>query len=515
MLLTDQISNFIKQIVPQKLSINNIDRDNLELASSQLLSLLNQEIQYLSVKDQEIVDLAFTEMVLAHGEMRRKSGEYYIIHPVAACITLAKIKLDKDTLAACLLHDVPEDTQVTLKDLSKDFSSEIVFLVEGITKLSVIKYKGEDRYAENLRRMFVAMSKDLRVIFIKLADRLHNLKTLKHVQPEKQKRIALESLEIYAPIAEKLGINFFRGEIEDAAFPYVYPDEYKQILSISDLEIRKRQKQSEKILKKTEKILRANNMPYIKIMGRPKKYFSVFKKLNFKGRSIDQVYDLVALRIVTESVDQCYQILALLHNNYEPVEKRVKDYIARPKVNGYQSIHTVVKDPQLNMTFEFQIRTEEMHDYAEYGVASHWSYKDGGKHGQDQFLDKENLKWISELVDLGKEKMSEEDYLKHVKLDLFNDRIFVMTPKNDVINLPKGATALDFAFKIHEQVGLHAAMAKVDGEVVKLNHQLPTGSVVEIITDKRKKPNTDWLKWVQTHTAIKQIKSAVKKANRF
>jgi GTP diphosphokinase / guanosine-3',5'-bis(diphosphate) 3'-diphosphatase len=514
MLLTDQISNFIKQIVPQKVTLNNIDREKLEVASSQLWSILKPKIQYLSSEDQVIVELAFTQMVLAHGEMRRKSGEYYIIHPVAACITLTEIQLDKDTLAACLLHDVPEDTAVTLKDLSKDFSSQIVFLVEGITKLSVIKYKGEDRYAENLRRMFVAMSEDLRVIFIKLADRLHNLKTLKHVKPEKQKRIALESLEIYAPIAEKLGINYFRGEIEDAAFPYVYPDEYKQILSISDLEIKKRTRLSEKILKKTEKLLKSENIPFIKIMGRPKKYFSIFKKVNFKGRSIDQVYDLVALRIVTDSVDNCYRILSSLHKNFEPVEGRVKDYIARPKPNGYQSIHTVVRDSQLNLAFEFQIRTLEMHDYAEYGVASHWVYKDGGNADKDLFLDKENLKWISELVDLGKEKMSEEEYLQHVKLDLFHDRIFVMTPKNDVLNLPKGATALDFAFKIHEEIGLHATMAKVDGEIVKLNQELPTGAVVEIITDKRKKPNLDWLKWVRTHTAAKHIKTAVKKAKK-
>ncbi len=512
MIIADQITNFIKQIVPgQKPTLNNIDRDNLENASSQLWSILQPKIQYLSVEDQNIVELAFTQMVLAHGEMRRKSGEFYIIHPVAACLTLCDIKLDKDTLAACLLHDVPEDTDVTLKDLSKDFSSEIVFLVEGITKLSVIKYKGEDRYAENLRRMFVAMSKDLRVIFIKLADRLHNLKTLKYVQPDKQYRIAMESLDIYAPIAEKLGINYFRGEIEDAAFPYVYPEEYKQILSISDLEIKKRTKLVDRIVKKTEKTLHEEQIPFLKIIGRPKKYFSIFKKVNFKGRSIDQVYDLVALRIVTDSVDSCYQILSVLHKHFEPVENRVKDYIARPKPNGYQSIHTVVRDPQLNLTFEFQIRTEEMHDYAEYGVAAHWAYKEDKKRDKEQFLDKENLKWISELVDLGKEKMSEDEYLKHVKLDLFNDRIFVLTPKNDVINLPKGGTPLDFAFKIHEEIGLHATMAKVNGEIVKLNQELPTGAVVEILTDKRKKPNQDWLQWVKTHTAIKHIRSALKR----
>lgn len=511
MFLGKQISNFFRQFQNSpSFTLNKIDRDDLDKASSELWSLLYPEIQYLTKDDQAVIELAFTQMVHAHAGTRRKSGEFYIIHPVAATITLANIGLDKDTLAACLLHDVPEDTSVTLRDLSKDFSPEIVFLVEGITKLSLIKYQGEDRYAENLRRMFVAMSKDIRVIFIKLADRLHNLKTLKYVKPEKQKRIAMESLEIYAPIAERLGINFFRGEIEEAAFPYVYPEEYKQILSLSDMEINKRSKQMDRIIKKTEAILKEEQIPFTKIIGRAKKYYSIFRKINFKGRTIDQVYDLVAMRIVTENIDDCYRVLGALHKHYTPIEGRVKDYIIRPKLNGYKSIQTAVTDQHTGLSFEFQIRTEEMHEYAEYGVAAHWSYREEGKNDY-KFLEPENIKWISELIDLGKEKLTEEEYLKNVKLDLFEDRIFVMTPKNDVIDLPKGSTALDFAFKIHQQIGLHAAMAKSNGEVIRLNEELTSGSTIEILTDKRKKPTQDWLKWVKTHQANKQIRQFFKK----
>lgn len=512
MLLQNPFTNFLKQMRGSSInSFNTISTNNLDLASKQLWKILSHKIQYLQASDQSIVELAFTQMVIAHGQMRRKSGQFYIIHPVAACITLAEIGMDKDALAACLLHDVPEDTEISLQDLAKDFSPEVVFLVEGITKLSVIKYKGEDRYAENLRRMFVAMSKDLRVIFIKLADRLHNLQTLKHVKAEKQYRIALESLEIYAPIAERLGISFFRGEIEDAAFQYVFPEKYKEVISISELEIRRRTKIVDKIIKKTEGILKKESIPYIQLVGRAKKYYSIFRKVNVKGRSLDQIYDLVALRIVTDTVENCYAILAILHKYFEVKSGRTKDYIAKPKLNGYRSIHVVATDPQNGHTFEFQVRTQSMHDYAEYGVAAHWSYKQKGKY--ENFLDKENLKWISELLDLGKQNLTQEEYLKHVKLDLFPDRIFVMTPKNDVIDLPKGATALDFAYKIHTHLGHQASLAKVNGEAVKLNEKLTNGCVVEILADKRKEPNRDYLQWVITRIATKSIKRYLKQKN--
>ena len=494
------------------MSTSHISRDNLEIASGELWQILNPKIQYLPKNDQKLVETAFIQMVLAHDQMRRKSGEFYIIHPVMATLTLTDFGLDKDTLAACLLHDVPEDTKVTLKEIQKDFGTEIAFLVEGVTKLSQVKYQGQDRYAENLRRMFVAMSQDLRVIFIKLADRLHNLQTLKYVNPEKQKRIALESLEIYAPIAEKLGMAYFRGEIEDACFPYLHPDIYQKFITDSDLIIEKRQKTLTKIRQKTEKILIENQIEHLQILGRAKKYFSIYKKTQSKKYEIDQIYDLVALRIITKDIEKCYQILAILHTYFEPIDSRVKDYITRPKVNGYQSLHTTVRDLQSGLIFEIQIRTSSMNDFAEYGVASHWAYKEKSKKQQlENIISPETYKWLSELIELGQENWTEDEYLNHVKLDLFQDRIFVMTPKNDAIDLPIGATILDFAYQIHRAIGEKASMAKINGEMVKLSSKLKNGDVVEILTDKRQKPNDKWLKWVITSQASKQIRNFLKK----
>jgi GTP diphosphokinase / guanosine-3',5'-bis(diphosphate) 3'-diphosphatase len=490
--------------------LKKINSKDLGIASKELWEAFNPHISSFSKKDRQVIELAFEQMVVAHNDQRRKSGVFYIIHPVSAAIILCKIGLDVDTIAACLLHDVPEDTDVSLKDLAKEFSPEIVFLVEGVTKLSSIKYRGEDRYTENLRKMFVAMSKDLRVIFIKLADRLHNLRTLEFVKPEKRQRIALESLEIYAPIAERLGISYFRSEIEEAAFPYIYPDEYKKMVSQSDVLLQKRTKNVEIIRKNVENIFKKNNIHYEKVIGRAKKYYSIYRKIQKDKKLINQIYDLVALRVVTYNIDNCYQILATLHNHFEPVDGRIKDYISKPKENGYQSIHTTVKDPKTGVVFEFQIRTKKMQNYAEFGVAAHWSYKDNLEADQE-FLKTENMKWISELVDLGRQKITQEQYLKRVKLDLFADRIFVMTPKNDAISLPEGASALDFAYKIHMEVGQHATMAKINGEIAKLNTKLKSGDIVEIITDKKQTPKRDWIYWVNTEAAIKHIRNCIKK----
>jgi GTP diphosphokinase / guanosine-3',5'-bis(diphosphate) 3'-diphosphatase len=488
-----------------------IDKNDLTLASKQLWFRLEPFVAYLSKEEKEIIQLAFMQMIDAHGEQRRKSGEFYIIHPVEATITLAQIQLDVDTLAACLMHDVPEDTHVTLKDLEKNFSKEIVFLVFGITKLGKIKYQGIDRYAENLRKMFVAMSKDLRVVFIKLADRLHNLRTLKSLAPEKAYRIGLESLEIYVPIAERLGMNYFKGEIEDAAFPFVYPEQYKQFIQLSDVEIQKRQKIVEKLMKKMQSLLDKEGIKNYDLKGRAKKYYSLFKKMETHGSSLDQIFDLVALRVVVDSVDECYTIFSMMHKVFEPVEGTMKDYINKPKPNGYQSLHISVRDPQTGYPFEIQIRTKEMDEFAEYGVAAHWAYKAKSANTNDTFLDGESLKWIKDLVALGKEELEHEDYLNHVKLDLFKDRIFVMTPKGDVIDLPEGATPLDFAYKIHEQIGSHAFMAKVNDNPIKLSDTLHNGDVVTILTDKKQNPKPDWLKWVKTGQASKQIRARLRK----
>jgi GTP diphosphokinase / guanosine-3',5'-bis(diphosphate) 3'-diphosphatase len=488
-----------------------IDKKDLTVASKQLWSRFEPFIAYLSSEEKEIIQLAFMQMVEAHGYQRRKSGEFYIIHPVEAAITLAQIQLDVDTLAACLMHDVPEDTDVTLIDLEKNFSKDIVFLVFGITKLGKIKYQGIDRYAENLRKMFVAMSKDLRVVFIKLADRLHNLRTLKSLSPEKAYRIGLESLEIYVPIAERLGMNYFKGEIEDAAFPYVYPEQYKQFIQLSDVEIQKRQKIVEKLMKKMQILLNNEEIKNYSLKGRAKKYYSLFKKMEAHNSSLEKIFDLVALRVVVESIDDCYTVFSMIHKVFEPVSDTMKDYINNPKPNGYQSLHISVRDPQTGYPFEIQIRTAEMDDFAEYGVAAHWAYKAKKTSNEDTFLDAENLKWIKDLVDLGKEDLDHEEYLNHVKLDLFKDRIFVMTPKGDVINLPEGATPLDFAYKIHEEIGSHAFMAKVNNNPIKLSDTLKNGDIVTILTDKKQNPKPDWLKWVKTGQASKQIRAKLRK----
>ena len=488
--------------------MNHDEIRDLELVTSDLKNKLKPEIAYLNDDGKELIELAFVQMVLAHKDIKRKSGEFYIIHPVAACITLARIKMDATTLAATLLHDVPEDTEVTLKDLQKDFGSELAFLVEGVTKLSAVKYQGEERYAENLRRMFVAMSKDLRVILIKLADRLHNLQTLQHVDAQKRYRIALESLEIYAPIAERLGISKLQSEIEETSFPYIFPDIYKQFVQDSDLEINKRNQLLEKVINQTKLLLESENIYYTQVYGRSKKYYSIFKKTSSKNQNLQDIYDLVALRIVVRDIADCYFVMSVIQDHFDVDPARVKDYVAHAKPNGYQSLHLTAKDNDSGLFFEFQIRTQEMHEFAEYGVASHFIYKSTReKRINTQFLESENLKWIKELVDLGQEKLSPEEYLKNVKLDLFQDRIFVMTPKNDAIDLPHGATCLDFAYRIHADIGNHALMAKINGDIARLGDKLQNGDVVEILTDKRQHPNTGWINFVKTRHARAHIRS--------
>ncbi len=490
------------------MEILNINKKNLEIASNQLWDLLITHLSHLSSEDLKIVELAFITMVDAHSEQRRKSGEFYIIHPTMACIILCDMGLDKDTLAACLLHDVPEDTKVKLKDLYKNFNAEIVFLVEGVTKLSKVRYYGSEEYIENLQRMLMAMSKDLRVILIKLADRLHNLQTLDHVAPEKQRRIALESVEIYAPIAERLGINFMRSEIEDASFPFLYPEEYQKYILESDLEIKSRIEELTNVEIKTKEILEQEGIKNYKIKARAKKYYSIYKKVQDKRHEIGNIYDLMALRIIVPKIEDCYSTLSILHRHFAPIDSRFKDYIKLPKQNGYQSIHTTVRDPATGFIFEFQIRTDEMNTFAEYGVAAHWAYKNKGK---EDFLHMANFDWLENALKLGTEDWSEEEYMRYMKLDLFKDRIFVMTPQNDPIDLPEGATTLDFAFKIHDQIGAKAMMAKINGKTASLDTQLKNGDIVTIVTQKNQKPSRDWLQMVKTVNAARHIRQILRK----
>jgi guanosine-3',5'-bis(diphosphate) 3'-pyrophosphohydrolase len=506
------ISSLISEKTQQ--ALQKVNRESLAVASLELWKIFEPRIQHYKAEEREFIELAFYMMVDRHGEQRRKSGEFYIVHPVSAALILLDLKPDKETLAAMLLHDVPEDTyekpEEGIKAIEHNFNNETACLVAGITKLGKIKYRGEQRYAENLRKLFVAMSTDLRVVFIKLSDRIHNLSTLKHLREDKAKRIALESLEIYAPIAERMGMSHFRGIIEELSFPFAYPKDYKDLKHKVDALVSQRDKKAKQLVKITQQILSNKDIPYSSVFGRAKKYFSLYRKLQEKG-SMDKVYDIIAVRVVTSSIAHCYQIMAELHNHFEVLDDRTKDYIKHPKPNGYRSIHLTVRDKDSDLVYEYQIRTNKMHQYAEYGLAAHWSYKENQDQVTEKLLDQEGMQWVRDLIELDPKKMREEEYVKHVKLNVFPDRIFALTPDNDVIDLPQGSTPLDFAFKIHEFIGSHATGARINGKMSKLNTRLQSGDVVEILTAKKQHPTAEWLNWIQTPSAAKHLRSILRK----
>ena len=458
--------------------------------------------------DLEMIRLAFDFANDAHHGQFRASGDPYIIHPLATAQKLAEMNLDIATILAGLLHDIPEDTSRTLKDLEKNFGSEVAKLVEGITKLGKIKYRGMERYAENLRKMFVAMSNDIRVILIKFADRLHNLKTLDALAVDKRLRIARETLEIYAPIADRLSMGKIKGELEDLSFKYVYPEDYNWIAEILPKEYEAKEKSLEKIKSVVADQLKQHNIvsSEISIQGRTKHLYSLYRKLlrPHINRDLSKVYDLIALRIIVPTVSDCYTVLGIIHNLYRPIPGRIKDYIAQPKPNGYQSLHTTVFSDNGEIV-EFQIRTDQMHEQAEYGIAAHWNYKESnGK------LNTQGIKWLNELVEWQKQIKDNDQFLQTVKFDIFQNRIFVFTPHGDVIDLPEGATPLDFAYHVHSNLGNKCVGAKVNDQLVSLETQIKSGDIVEIITDKnRKNPNPDWLDMVKTSMAKSKIRNAL------
>jgi len=461
-----------------------------------------------ALDDLEMLRLAYDYAFEAHHHQTRASGEPYIIHPLATAQKLAETKLDITTIIAGLLHDVPEDTDRTLEDIEKNFDPEVAKLVGGITKLGRLKYRGMERYAENLRKMFVAMSEDIRVIFIKFADRLHNLKTLDALLPEKRLRIAKETLEIYAPIADRLSMGSIKGELEDLAFKYVYPEDYKWINKILPKEYRIKEKYLKKIKEEVIKKLSQSEIKpkELSLQGRTKHLYSLYKKLLRPeiNRDLSKVYDLIALRLIVPTISDCYGVLGILHSMYRPMPGRIKDYIANPKPNGYQSLHTTVFTDDGEIV-EFQIRTQEMHEAAEYGIAAHWNYKETG--GQ---LNSQNLKWINELLEWQKQIKDNNQFLQTIKFDIFQNRIFVFTPKGDVIDLPEGATPIDFAYHVHSNLGDKCTGAKVNNQLVNLSYQLKSGDIVEIIIDKnRKAPNPDWLEIAKTSVAKSKIRAAL------
>ena len=445
---------------------------------------------------------------VAHQNQKRLSGEEYIIHPVETAYTLAKMDMDIDTVIAGLLHDIPEETEFSISDIKDEFGSETARLVDGVTKIGKIKYRGVKRYAENLRKMFIAMSRDIRVIIIRFADRIHNLKTLHyHSSKEKQYRIALESLEIYAPIAGRLGMYKFKEQIEDLSFPYVYPDEYSWTAKKIQIQVKERTKSLNKMKKELQILFDKHNIEYRNIYGRQKHTYSTYKKLLRKDKDIYNIYDLIALRVIAKTINDCYSILGIIHNNWQPLNGRVKDFISQPKPNGYQSLHTTIFDEN-HKPIEIQIRTQRMERIAEFGIAAHWRYKENKKIS----INKRDFTWIDDLIKWQKKIKDNKSYLRYIKLntDIFKSRIFVFTPKNDVIDLPENSTAIDFAYHIHTEIGNKCTGVKINDKMSKVDTELKNGDFVEILTDKnRKKPNPDWLNFVKTNTAKDKIKSAL------
>ncbi|PIR75119.1 MAG: hypothetical protein CO030_03680 [Candidatus Magasanikbacteria bacterium CG_4_9_14_0_2_um_filter_42_11] len=468
--------------------------------------LLEKVREYAPQADLDLIKLAYEFAYDAHDGQFRKSGEPYIIHPLGAAHIVADMKIDPVIIVATLLHDVPEDTEVTLDELEKNFGQEIRKLVEGITKLGKLKYRGVERYIENLRKMFVAMAEDVRVMIIKFADRIHNLSTLDALPPQKRYRIALESLEIYAPIANRLGMADMKGQLEDLSFKFVYPKEYERTKKIREEKLAGKEKFLKHIEDTAKKELALAGVPIMELYGREKRLYSFYQKLLRKDNQIAKIYDLVAIRVIVPTVADCYAALGILHYIWRPMKGRIKDYISQPKPNGYKSLHTTVFTPE-GEHVEFQIRTQEMHEEAEFGIAAHWHYDEKGAR-----MPKKEVAWAKELAEIQKDMLTKLNDLEEMKVDFLQSRIFVFTPKGDVIDLPDGATPIDFAYHIHTDVGNKCNGAIVNDKMVSLDTELKNGDVIDIILDKnRKEPNQDWIHFVKTHTAKAHIKNAAKK----
>jgi GTP diphosphokinase / guanosine-3',5'-bis(diphosphate) 3'-diphosphatase len=463
--------------------------------------------------DVTLVALGFDFAKKAHAGQKRLTGESYITHSLAVAQTLATWGLDVDTVTAGLLHDVPEDTNFSIEDVKKEFGKEIAVLVDGITKLGKLKYRGVDRFAESLRKMFVAMAEDIRVIFIKFADRRHNLLTLGALPPVKQQRIAKETLEIYAPIAARLGMGQLKGELEDLAFPYAFPESYHWLKSLLRDQKSERLKDIQKMMKELDKLLKTESRGPFQLDWRVKHNYSLYQKLIKPqyDKDIDRIYDLVAVRVIVTDISRCYQALGLIHQHWKPLPEKFKDYIAQPKPNGYQSLHTVIFTDQ-GHPLEVQIRTKAMHQVAEYGVAAHWYYSASGKPQQTPRIKKQYTDWLKQLRQIQTEIKNQSALLETLKLDAFSHRIFVFTPHGDVIELPENATPIDFAYHIHTELGNFCGGAKINDKLKELNTPLQSGDVVEIIVDKKRSgPAADWVKIVKTHTARSKIKTALRR----
>lgn len=464
--------------------------------------------------DIDIIEKAYNFASEAHKSQKRESGEPYIIHPIDVAEILAELGMDTNTIAAGLLHDVLEDTDCTYKEMSDMFNEEIASLVNGVTKLGKIEYKSkQEQQADNVRKMLLAMAKDIRVIIIKLADRLHNMRTLKFMPKEKQKLKAKETLDIYAPLAHRLGMSKIKWELEDLSFRYLHEEEYYDLVrQIAEKRV-EREAYISSIIDDLYKNLEESGIDS-DIEGRPKHFYSIYRKMVNKNKTIEQIFDLTAIRILVNSVKDCYGVLGIVHTIYKPIPGRFKDYIAMPKPNMYQSLHTTVIGPQ-GKTFEIQIRTFDMHKTAEYGIAAHWKYKEGDAGEDKEKGFEKKLAWLRDMLEWQKETSDAEEFMEGFKIDLFSDEIFVFTPKGVVINLASGSTPIDFAYRIHTDVGNRCIGAKVNGKIVPLDYKLKTGEIVEIITSQSAKgPNMDWLNIAKSNQAKSKIKSWLKKSKK-
>ena len=485
--------------------------DSKEIATIE--DLLDGVRQTQPEADLALIRSAYDLANAAHAGQKRASGEEYIIHPLHVAGILVDMHLDEVTISAALLHDVVEDTTCTIEEMQEQFGDEVAMLIDGVTKLGRIEYKSkEEQQLENYRKLFLAMAKDIRVILIKLADRMHNMRTLKYMREDKRKRIATETLEIYAPLANRLGISSIKCELEDLCLRYLEPDSYYDLVENVKQKRQERQAFIDSAMEQLRERLVGANVK-AEIRGRAKHFYSIYKKMKRDNKDISEIYDLSAVRVLVDSVRDCYGVLGIIHEMWKPMPGRFKDYIAMPKSNGYQSLHTTVMTR--GYPLEIQIRTFAMHQVSEYGFAAHWKYKEAGKSvGAAGEYDKK-LSWLRQMVSLQQELSDPREYVEALKVDVFSDEVFVFTPRGDVIDLPKGSIPLDFAYRIHTEVGNHCVGAKVNGRLVPLEYKLKNGDIVSIITNQANNgPSRDWLNIVASSETRNKIRSWFKKARR-
>lgn len=474
-----------------------------------------EQAHKLNKADKVLIQKAYDFAMRAHEGQKRNSGEPYFIHVFETAKILAGFGMDANTIGAGLLHDTLEDTEITEEEMEKEFGAEIVRLVKGVTKLGKLKYRGAERHVESLRKFFMAVAEDLRVLIIKLADRLHNVRTLQYVREDKRYRIALETIQIHARLADRIGMGKLKGALEDAAFPYVFPEDYAKVEELLKEKSNSNKKELEIVSEDLKKELEKNNIKVIEIDEREKHKYSLWQKLKRYEMDINKIYDIVAIRVIVKDIEDCYRTLGLIHMLWRPMPGRIKDYIAMPKPNGYRSLHTTIFTGNGGIV-EIQIRTPEMHAEAAYGVAAHFIYKEESnrknkKHiTDDNMLGPKNLEWLEELKDLEEKKINPEKFLEHLKMDLFKDRIFVLTPKGDVVDLPEDSTIIDFAYAIHSDIGNHAQSAKINGKIATLFTKLHNNDMVEVKVNKKSNPSSKWLDNVKTSLAKKQISSYLK-----